>query len=111
MFDQAFALGDLPKVVLLIFLELLLSADNAVVLGLLTHRLPEHLRKKALFIGVASAFVLRAAALVAVGFLLKYRWIQAIGGAYLIYIAVRHFLPKKGTHPVLETRSFWGVVA
>lgn len=111
MFDQTFALNDIPRIFLLAFLELLLSADNAVILALLTHRLPEKERRKALFIGVASAFILRAGALLSVAFLLKYRWIQLAGAAYLIYIAFHHFWKKEAHQPTPVTRSFWGVVA
>ena len=81
MFGQTFEYSDLARLGALAFIEMLLSADNAVVLGLLAHALPEKLRKKALFIGLASAFFLRAAALLAISFLIRYRWLQLIGAA------------------------------
>jgi predicted tellurium resistance membrane protein TerC len=70
MIEQSFAFADIPRIFTLVFLEILLSADNAIVLGVLSRSLPPHLRKKALFIGVASAFVLRAGALLGVALLI-----------------------------------------
>ncbi len=114
MLDQTFALSDIPRVFTLAFLELLLSADNAVVLGVISHSLPERLRKKALFIGLASSFVLRAAGLLSVSLLLKSYWIQIGGAAYLLYLSIRHFYKKSKSkrEPFLppHVRSFWKVV-
>ncbi len=111
LFDQTFALSDIPRVFTLAFLELLLSSDNAIVLGLITFALPQSLRRKALFIGLASAFILRAIALLSVAYLLKYAWIQLLGAAYLLYLSVRHFTKKKN-QPSLPTtsHSFWKTV-
>ncbi len=111
MFGQTFEYSDLARLGALAFIEMLLSADNAVVLGLLAHALPEKLRKKALFIGLASAFFLRAAALLAISFLIRYRWLQLIGAAYLIYIAIHHFL-KRRSKTILPPSAigFWKTV-
>lgn len=109
--QQSFALFDIPRILALGFLEVLLSADNAIVLAVLTHSLPPHLRKKALYIGIVSSFILRAGALLAVGFLLSSLWFQLIGGGYLLYLSVHHFL-KKTRSPFSPPipRSFWQVV-
>lgn len=108
MFD--FAVTDIPRVFTLAFLELLLSADNAVILGVLSNTLPQPLRRKALFIGVASSFVLRAVALLFVASLLKYTWIGLLGAAYLIYLSTRYFMQKgKSVHPS-KSHSFWKTV-
>jgi YkoY family integral membrane protein len=93
-------------------MELFLSADNAIVLGLLTHKLPERLRKKALYIGVISAFVLRAIGILCVAFLIQYTFLQLLGGLYLVYLSVHHFLKGK-TQRHLEPKaspSFWKTV-
>ena len=110
MFDQTFALSDIPRVFIVMFLEIILSADNAVVLGVLSHSLPKDERKKALFIGVFSSFILRAGALLAVAILLKYIWIQLLGGIYLLYLSIRYFVKKKNKFKIKPQRSFWKVV-
>src|SRR5579872_6632855 len=94
MLEQTFALSDIPRVFTLAFLELLLSADNAVVLGVISHSLPENQRRKALFIGIASSFVLRAAGLLSVSFLLKSYWLQLLGAGYLMFLSARYFFKK-----------------
>lgn len=114
MFGQSFDLLDLARIGFLALLEILLSADNAIVLGLLVRRLPENLRKRALFIGLVSSFVLRGAALFAASLLLQASWVQCIGGLYLIYLSLTHFRSrsKPKTHTDIPTASgFWKTVA
>ncbi len=110
MFDQTFALSDIPRIFSLSFLELLLSADNAIVLGVISHSLPAPLRRKALFIGIASAFILRGAALFAIALLLESTWVQLLGGAYLCYLCIRYLSKKRKSVEIKPIRSFWKVV-
>lgn len=110
MIEQTFAFSDIPRIFTLAFLEILLSADNAVVLGLLTHSLPPLLRRRALFIGIASAFVLRAIALLGVVVLFESIWFQLLGGAYLVYLSIRYFFQKHKSTPIKPIHSFWKVV-
>jgi YkoY family integral membrane protein len=110
MFDQSFALSDLPRVGTLSFLEIVLSADNALVLGVIAATLPAPLRKKALFIGIGSAFFLRAAALVFLAYLLKYPWIQLLGAIYLLYLCIRYLIHTKKQPQLNASRSMWKTV-
>ncbi len=109
MFGQTFDLVDVPKLGILAFLEILLSADNAVVLSLLTRLLPEQQRRKALWIGVASSFLFRAIAILSLSFLLQYLWLQVLGGIYLLFLAVRHFYKAHKKQPTPHP-SFWKTV-
>lgn len=89
---------DLAVVALLVVLEGLLSIDNALVLGLLAKRLPKHEQSKALWYGLAGAFVFRVAAVLLASILLRWTFAKFLGGAYLVYIAVRHlFFESKET--------------
>jgi len=109
--DQVFALSDIPRVGALAFIELILSADNAIVLGVLVAALPAEARKRALYIGLVSAFFLRALALFLASFILQSHWIEAIGGAYLIYLGLHHLLRnKKRKDPNVKATSFWKIV-
>lgn len=111
MFDQSFAVSDVPKIFFLAFLEMILSADNAIVLGILAARLPEKLRKKALYIGSVSAFFIRAFALLIFSFLLQYRLVQIIGAAYLFYLSIQYFFKTGKKKSVVEGKnSFWKIV-
>ncbi len=106
---------------ILIVLEAVLSADNAMELGVMVKQLPPPWRQKALFYGIAGAYILRGLALVFAVYLIQFWWIQALGAVYLLYIAIRHFSkprPKEAARPdALQTlktvtpRQFWTIVA
>lgn len=78
----------------LIALEGLLAADNALVLAIMVKHLPEAERKKALFYGLAGAFVFRFGSLFAISFLVDVWQVQAIGALYLLFIALNHIFRK-----------------
>jgi YkoY family integral membrane protein len=96
-------------VIALAFLELLLSADNALVMAIIARALPEKRRARALFIGVISAFILRLAAIVGLAYLIQFFWIQLLGGIYLIYLCISN-LKKKRIDITPRVRDFWKVV-
>ena len=89
-FGQSFGWSDLAIVGLLILLEGVLSIDNALVLGLLAKRLPKRQRAKALTYGIVGAFLFRAIAVATASLLLQWTFVKFLGGAYLVYIAVKH---------------------
>ena len=98
VFGQRLEVQDLAVVALLVVLEGLLSIDNALVLGLLAKRLPKHEQSKALWYGLAGAFVFRFVAVLTASLLLQWTFAKFLGGAYLVYIAVRHlFFESKET--------------
>jgi len=105
----------------LIALEGLLAADNALVLAIMVKHLPEQQRKKALFYGLAGAFVFRFASLFAISFLVDVWQVQAIGALYLLFIALNHIfrkvLVKKGEEEAGKQKKeakqpsgFWATV-
>src|SRR5215212_218423 len=96
MFGQTFEPHDLAVIALLIVLEGVLSIDNALVLGLLARRLPEHQRKKALTYGLIGAFVFRFIAIATATFLLKWTVFKLLGGGYLVYVAAKYFFFESG---------------
>ncbi|MCB1106484.1 MAG: hypothetical protein KDK76_00135 [Chlamydiia bacterium] len=111
MLDQTFSLVDIPRLLTLIFLEGVLSVDNALAIAVIVRSLPIYLRQKALFIGLVSAIVLRALGVLSAAYLIQLFWVQLIGGAYLIYLSLSHILSKRrlGGQPIKE-RSFWKTV-
>ncbi|WHY88340.1 TerC family protein [Neobacillus novalis] len=105
--------------VILVGLEGLLAADNALVLAIMVKDLPEEKRKKALFYGLAGAFVFRFASLFAISFLVDVWQVQAIGALYLLFMAGNHIFRKvvkrKSEQPVNQQVSkknsgFWMTV-
>lgn len=100
----------------LVALEGILAADNALVMAVMVKHLPDDQRKKALFYGLAGAFILRFGALFLISFLVNVWQVQAIGAIYLLYISINHimkkFVLKKHEHQkkVKKESGFWGTV-
>ena len=107
--------GVLSVILILVALEVILSADNALILGVMVQKLPPSLRKKALFYGILGAYVFRGLALLFAALVIKLWWVQVLGAAYLLYIALKHFLKPEEAHapPPVEVSAahFWKVVA
>jgi YkoY family integral membrane protein len=68
-----------------------LSIDNALVLGLLARKLPKSQQRRALTYGLVGAFVFRVISIALAAYLFRWRVVKLVGGAYLIYVAVKHF--------------------
>ncbi|MFD2762213.1 TerC family protein [Lentibacillus juripiscarius] len=75
---------------ILIGLEGLLSADNALVLAVMAKHLPGDQKKRAIDLGIYMAFIFRFAAIFLISFLAEVWEVQAIGAAYLIYLGGKH---------------------
>lgn len=104
---------------ILVVLEGLLAADNALVLAIMVKHLPEEERKKALFYGLAGAFVFRFASLFVISYLVDVWQLQAIGALYLLFMAGNHIFRKvvKGkaeekdeSSEVRKGGNFWSTV-
>ncbi|WP_088007168.1 TerC family protein [Indiicoccus explosivorum] len=80
---------------ILIGLEGLLSADNALVLAVIAKHLPEDQKRKAINYGLIMAFVFRFAALFAISFIANIWQVQAIGAAYLLYLGLKHIIQAR----------------
>lgn len=76
--------------VVLIVLEGLLAADNAVVMAVMVKHLPKNQQQKALLYGLVGAFIFRFAALFLISTLVNFWQIQAIGAAYLLIMSGKH---------------------
>src|SRR5947208_4560789 len=83
--------ADFVTVALLVALEGLLSADNAMVLAVLVLGLPKSQQRKALRYGIVGAFAFRATATILAAYLIKLGWVKIVGAAYLLYLVYRHF--------------------
>src|SRR5690606_41271057 len=72
--------SDLLTIALLVLLEGLLSADNAMVLAVLVLGLPRHQQQKALRYGIVGAFAFRITATVFAAHMIQLRPVRLIGG-------------------------------
>lgn len=113
-------LSDLVTIGLLIVLEGLLSADNALVMAVMVLSLPRADQTKALRYGLVGAFVFRTIATLLATYLIQVVWIKLAGGLYLLYLAYQHFhqraaqgggpkRPPRAT-PAFGLSAFWATV-
>ncbi len=105
--------ADLVTIGLLIVLEGLLSADNALVLAILVLGLPREQQKRALRYGILGAFGFRFLAVLLAAYLMQMNWVKAAGGLYLLYLAWDHFRKRDShaPHKVPQAKPAWGLSA
>jgi YkoY family integral membrane protein len=133
-------LSAILLIVQLVYLEGILSIDNAAVLGAMVAHLPEHApipwppwlrfvgrlldpilrgqRPGALKVGLLGAYVGRGAMLFLAAWVVRNRWLLLVGGLYLIYLGIGHFGSKaeaaedeaRGYVATRRLLSFWPVV-
>src|SRR5699024_9583607 len=101
--------------VVLVGLEGMLGADNALILAVMVTHLPELDRKKALYYALVGAFVYRFISMFLISFLVDVRQLQAIGAVYLLYVSGKHVYDKasdkkKKKRPKTEGSGFWMTV-
>jgi len=83
--------SDFVTIALLVALEGLLSADNAMVLAILVLGLPRAEQQKALRYGILGAFAFRTAATAGAAYMINLLWVRLLGGLYLLYLPYQHF--------------------
>jgi YjbE family integral membrane protein len=94
----------------ILLIDLLLGGDNAVVIALAVRALPDRQRRIGTALGAGLAVVLRIALTFFAAELLQSRYIQLVGGALVLWIAVKLFAdadPSKATPPV---PGFWRAI-
>lgn len=91
----------------IIVIDLVLAGDNAIVIGMAARNLPAHQQKKAIIWGTVGAVVIRAAATLAVVWLLQIPGLLLVGGLMLIWIAMK-LLVQDGGHETVKAGSSLG---
>jgi YkoY family integral membrane protein len=111
--------SDFVTIALLVALEGLLSADNALVIAVMVLGLPKREHRAALHYGLIGAFAFRIVATLLAIYLMRLVWVKLLGGLYLLYLAFSHFSsgktgedrasPPKAT-AWLGMSAFWATV-
>ena len=95
----------------IIWIDLLLSGDNAVVIALACRSLPEKQRKWGILLGAAAAVGLRIIFALAVSYLLGVPLLKVVGALLLFWIAIKLVLDEGGDgHHVESADSLWKAV-
>ncbi len=110
--------SDFLTIALLVALEGLLSADNAMVLAVLVLGLPKAQQKQALRYGILGAFLFRTIATLLAVYLIRLGWVKLIGAVYLLYLVYRHFSGGSAeerraappARPAFGLSAFWATV-
>ncbi|MBC7833377.1 MAG: TerC family protein, partial [Hyphomicrobium sp.] len=77
------------SVLQIVWIDILLSGDNAVVIALAVRSLPEHQRRTGILLGAGTAIGLRIAFALVISYLLAVPFLRIIGGGLLFWIAVK----------------------
>jgi YkoY family integral membrane protein len=111
--------SDFVTIGLLIALEGLLSADNALVMAVMVLGLPRTQHKKALHYGLVGGFAMRIVATLLAVYLIRVAWVKLAGGLYLVYLTYSHFFGREeGTdrrappvaRPMLGLSPLWATI-
>lgn len=89
----------------IIWVNIILSGDNAVVIALAARSLPERQQKLAIIWGAAAAVVLRIILTIVAVKLLEFPYLKLLGGAALLWIAVQLLIPEDGGAGEVESSS------
>ena len=87
-------LETLQAIIAITLIDLAMSGDNALVIGMVARGLPKAQRRKAIVFGAGAAVALRVAAAAAVTLLLTLPYLQLVGGLALVVIAYRLVRPE-----------------
>jgi YjbE family integral membrane protein len=83
--------SDILDIIQIIFADIVLSGDNALVIGMAAAGLPAEMRRRAIFIGMAMAAGLRIVFAVSASYLLAIEGILLIGGVLLAWVCWRFY--------------------
>lgn len=95
----------LSQILRIIIIDLVLSGDNAVVIGMAAHRLEPRQRRTAILLGGGAAILLRIGLTAIAAFLLKLRGLQAAGGLLLLWIAIKLLKQEEESHEGLKSAA------
>ena len=73
----------------IVFIDLVLAGDNAIIIGLVASQFPADQRKKIIFWGIGAAVILRIIFTLLTAYLLQINGLRLIGGILLLYICYK----------------------
>ena len=73
----------------IIFIDLVLAGDNAIIIGMVASKFPIEQRKKIIFWGIGGAVILRIILTLLTAYLLQITGLRLIGGILLLYIVYK----------------------
>ena len=92
MFAELFITEQLTILSQIIFIDLVLAGDNAIIIGMVTSKFPIEQRKKVIFWGIGGAIILRIILTLLTAYLLQITGLRLIGGLLLLYIVYKLYV-------------------
>ena len=92
MFAELFTPEQLTILGQIIFIDLVLAGDNAIIIGMVASKFPVEQRKKVIFWGIGGAIILRIILTLLTAYLLQITGLRLIGGLLLLYIVYKLYV-------------------
>ena len=89
MLAEIFTPEQITILTQIIFIDLVLAGDNAIIIGMVASKFPSDQRKKIIFWGISGAVVLRIVLTLLTAYLLQISGLRLIGGILLLYIVYK----------------------
>ena len=96
-------------VLAIIMIDVVLAGDNALVIGMAANKLPNHLKKRAIFWGTFGAIAIRFISVLLLTYLLAVPGLKLVGGLLLVYIAWTLVQSGKN-HEISAKNTFWAAI-
>ena len=100
----------------IVFIDLVLAGDNAIIIGMVASKFPPEQRKKIIFWGIGAAVILRIILTLLTAYLLQITGLRLIGGLALLYICYKLYtdvIKKSSTDNEkikVDNSSFWKAI-
>ena len=92
MLAEIFTPEQITILTQIIFIDLVLAGDNAIIIGMVASKFPVHQRKQIIFWGIGGAVVLRIILTLLTAYLLQISGLRLIGGLLLLYIIYKLYV-------------------
>ena len=92
MFAELLTPEQITILTQIIFIDLVLAGDNAIIIGMVASKFPPEQRKKVIFWGIGGAVILRIILTLLTAFLLQITGLRLIGGILLLYIVYKLYI-------------------
>jgi len=104
---ELFSVEFFSALLTIVFIDLILAGDNAIVIGMAARNLPKHQQKKAVIWGTVGAIGIRIIATLLVVYLLDLPWLHLVGGLLLIWIAFKLLVQEDAHDDIKAGNTLW----
>lgn len=107
LYMELFSIEFFSALLTIVFIDLILAGDNAIVIGLAARNLPKDQQKQAVIWGTAGAVGIRIIATLLVVQLLAVPWLNLVGGLLLLWIAYKLLVQDSPHDEIKSGNTLW----